>query len=331
MARRRKGPAPGRRRSPSVPRFATGRAEDAVDWVAGAGWQDPEDGHLVIEGILALHHDQARSLYRAHQAVTRLTAAGAVRFPDGARVIAMPVDRKLGDIVHAKLTHWLADSDPWRRLVGRIGLGTEPGVDIARLPLQFTRAASTSRDGRLLYSLGSDAFATLDDGRIVGALDAGEAQFDVSRIEDEPCYVSGVGFANEVPDVPSIVFVFAVGRTTAQALTRGCAVFESFDVPAKPHFVLKVARVAPIDGQLLRSGLERARDIATGKSRRALEVGLGEQDHLVAAGEWRDVPDEARGALDADTPAQVTTDGNGHPQVWDGHVAPDPYWADQVQ
>ena len=166
----------------------------------------------------------------------------------------MPVDRKLGDIVHAKLIHWLAGPDPWRRLVGRIGLGTEPGVDIARLPLQFTRAVSTARDGRLLCSLGSDAFATLHNGRIVGALDAGEAQFDVSRLEDEPCYVSGVGFANEVPDVPSIVFVFAIGRTTAQAFTRGCAVFESFDVPAKPHFVLKVARVAPIDGQLLRCG-----------------------------------------------------------------------------
>ena len=104
---------------------------------------------------MALHHDQGRSLYLAHQAVTRLAAAGVVRFPDGARVIAMPVDRKLGDTVHAKLTQWLADPDPWRRLLGRIGLGTEPGVDIARLPLQFTRAVSTARDGRLLCSLGS--------------------------------------------------------------------------------------------------------------------------------------------------------------------------------
>ena len=58
-----------------TPRIAAGRAEDALDWIGGAGWQDPDTGRLHIETPIALHHDQGRTLRRTVDPLPRCARA----------------------------------------------------------------------------------------------------------------------------------------------------------------------------------------------------------------------------------------------------------------
>ena len=313
-------------------RFAPGRAAEAVDCVGGAGWQNPDNGHLVIETVVALHHDQARCLYRAYQAMVRLMAAGAVEPPGGTRIAAMPVDRATGNRIHAVLDRWRQNrNDRWKQLAGRIGLGTEASTEVDRLPVQFTKVSGTARNGRLFQPLAPETYAVLEDGRVIGRLDAGKPQFDVSRLDDEPQYCAGIGTVRKIDGVPSIMRVLALGKTSREAATRGAAIFEACGMNGNPQLAMKIARITPIDGQMIRTAMEQGLEAAEGESRRIMETGLGLVDHLVQDNEWIDVDAETQEAMVRDEVSQVTVDGNGQPQVWEAEAKANSYWADTVQ
>lgn len=279
---------------------------------------------------MAFHHDQARALHRAHAVIDHLVIAGALELPPGSRIVAMPIRRDVGDAVHRHLVARLGGADAPARLTARIGLGLDPAVEVARLPLQFTRTAVTARDGSLLGPLDPTHFATIEGDRIVGHIDAGREQVGIGRLDQEPQYVAGAGFPSSPASVPSIVAVLAIGHTTAQALSRGCSVFDAFGLD-QSLFVVRIAKLKPIDGQLLRITLESARDAADPPSRDFFETGLGGRDDSLRPDRWHDLDPAARAVLDAGEPAQVTTDGSGRPQVWNADVDPCPYWADDVQ
>ena len=104
-------------------------------------------------------------------------------------------------------------------------------------------------------------FTTIEGDRIVGHIDAGREQVGIDRLDQEPQYVAGAGFPSSPASVPFIVVVLAIGHTTAQALSRGRSVFDAFGLD-QSLFVVRIAKLKPIDGQLLRITLKAARDAA---------------------------------------------------------------------
>ena len=324
------------RRPTEVTRFAAGRASDASDWVGGAGWQEETDGHLVIELVLSLHHDQARCLYRAYNAATRLENANTIDFPGGAQLIAMPVQRGEGDVVYARLNRWRTDqASRWHRLVGRIGLGLERAMEVATIPLQFQAISTTARDGRPFHPIEAEAFAVLDGDRVVGKLDAGEPQLDITRLTDEPVYVTGVGLGTELPGVPAIFHVLALGTTPQEAGMRGEAIFLATGMGENPNIALKTARITSLDAMLIRRGMEEGLKTAAGQPRRILEVALGRVDELAEPDQWQGHDPghdpAACAAMEREPASQLTVNHDGLPQIWDSAATPDPYWGQKVQ
>ena len=332
MAKKRRSKHEKQRRGKKPPRDAPGRADDAVDWVGGAGWQDRDSGHLTIELIMALHHDQACALHRAQQISERVASIKEVGFPDTFEIIAMPVTRKVGDEVYAQLDNWRQHpTSPTKRLLGRIGLGSE---NCGEVPLHFMSIAQTRPDGWMSSPLSAEAFAVLEDGmRLIGKIDAGKAQLDISNLEDEPQFVAGVGLKQDVGDVqvPTILEMLALGKTTAEATTRGVAIFDAENLGERPGLGLKIARVTRLDGQMLRMAMENSIKEAKGKDLRNLEIGLGRKDELIKDDEWVDIPESERAAMMHGDPAQVTVNGDGSPQLWEAGVITNPYWAHRVQ
>ena len=320
------------RRGKTPPRYAPGRADDAVDWVGGAGWQDAESGHLTVELIMALHHDQACALHRANRVAARLSSVKRLGFPDSFEIIAMPVRESVGDEIYARLESWRRHrTDPTKRTLGRIGLGSERCGEV---PLQFRSFAATRPDGGMSEPLKPETFAVLEDGRrLIGKIDAGKTQIDISNLEEEPQFVAGVGWRHDVSDVqlPGMFQVLALGRTTSEATTRGDPVFEAAGLKGHPNVVMKIARVTRLDGQMLRMAMENSIKEATGKAFRTLEIGIGRKDDLVEDNEWMDMSDDERATLMQEGASQVTIDSDGSPQLWDASVITNPDWAHELQ
>lgn len=217
-------------------------------------------------------------------------------------------------------------------MVGRIGLGAGDSAEVDHLPVSFTQTAPTTRDGHLLEPVKPEHFAVVEDGRVIGRLNAGNPELDISRLEDEPHYAAGLGMQQETEDTPSILVLLSIGRTTAEAVTRAQAILEATRADANPHLVPKLARITPLDGQMLRTWIENSLETAQGKRKRVLEIAVGQKDHLVQPDGWSDVDEETRTALAMNKPSQVTIDADGMPQVWDQpNTQVDPYWATKVQ
>ena len=333
--RQKSGNNPSRRKQApaKVARFAPGRASDAVDWVGGAGWQKPENGHLVIETVMALHHDQARCMHRCHRITSQRPRPASNEIRKRTQLITMPVSRATGHAIYAQLDTWRQHpTDAWKRMVGRIGLGAGEAAEAGHLPVSFTQIAPTTRDGHLLQPLTPEQLAVLEDDRVIGRLNAGEPQLDISHLENEPQYAAGLGGETETEDMPSILILLAIGRTTAEAVTRAQAILEATRADANPYLVLKLSRITPIDGQMLQTSMESSLQNAEGKRKRILEVALGRKDHLVEPDGWSEVDEETRTALAVNKPSQVTVDANGMPQIWDqANTRVDPYWATKIQ
>jgi len=327
-----KNPQRRKRGAPEVARFAQGRAIDAVDWVGGAGWQNPENGHLVIETIMALHHDQARCMDRCHRIISRQPLPSNKQREE-IRLITMPVSTTTGDVIHARLQAWRRHpSDRWKRTVGRIGLGSEEAGPAGRVPLSFTQISTTARDGRPLKPIGPEAFAVLENDRVIGRIDAGKPQLHVNPLEREPQYAAGLGADTETENMPSIMILLAIGRTTAEAITRAARIYEGIREKIHPRLVLKISRISPMDGQMLRTSIERNLQSAPDDARHTLEIGIGHKDDLIDADEWCEVDEETRNALAAAKPSVVTVDGDGMPQIWDErNTQVNPYWGSKVQ
>ena len=240
-----------------------------------------------------------------------------------------PVREAEGTVIHEVLESMRTQNkDRWTRTLGRIGLGREPTVEVATLPLQFTMVSATTRDGSLDKPIEAHVFASLErDGRVVGGMDAGKPQVDVSRLEEEPEYCAGVGPAREVPGIPSMLYVLAIGTTPREAASRCHAIAAKMEELGK-NLALTIGRVSRLDGQLLRKGMEEALETATGDGRAAVEMGLGRTDDLIDEDGWITVPPDIVQGMADDEVCKITVNADGHPQVWDCSAEPDPYWAD---
>ena len=315
------------------PRYAPGRAEDAVDWVGGIGWQHPESGHLQIVVILAIHHDQACTLHRCHQIAAEILEKDGVKesVPETVSIIAMPVKPDVGDTIHRQLAANEENGSPTRRRMTRIGLGTKPCGDV---PLHFRVHSVTAPDGHLTEPIRAEEFATLDrNGRLIGTIDAGEPELDFSNLEAEPVFVAGAGMARTHPTarIPTILRVLAIGQTPAEAASRGLTIFEKAKLSENRNLMLKVRRVSRLDGQMIRMAMEGALESGNESEGEqvALKLALGRSDHLVP--EWVDVPEEMQRRVTGDKPAQVTMDSSGAAQLWEPDTTTEPYWAETVQ
>ena len=286
----------------------------------------------MIELVLSLHHDQARCLHRAYEAMRILVRRSASSFPAGAEAIAMPVRQVEGDEIYARLNRWRTDrSNPWHRLVGRIGLGLDPATEAGTVPLQFQAISTTARDGHPFSPIEAEAFAVVEANRVVGGIDAGKPQLDVTRMDEEPVYVTGAGLMTEVPGVPALFQVLAVGRTAREAGMRGEAVFIGTGLAENSNIALKTARITAMDAMLIRTAMEKGLQQATGQARRVIEVGLGMVDHLADPDKWDGLDSATCAALEREPPAQMTVNHDGVPQIWDATATPDPYWGWKLQ
>ena len=311
----------------SPPPAAGQRAPDAVDWVAGIGWKDERNRRTVIEFVLAVHHDQARCMYRAHEAAGYVPEAEYVEYPGGVLLICMPVPGDAAETARRMLEAWRREGDrAWKRHASRIGLGAERTTEGPHIPPEYIRTTNTARNGRPLQPIEPRAFADFEDGRLVGPLYDEGPNADVSELDQEPTYCAGIGADAEPDGVPYIVQVLALGRTCAEAAGRGAAVFDRHRMQAcRPAVVLKVARIAPINGLTLRETMQEALEHNGKHAATSLLIGLGRADRLVPTGAGT----QQRAAA---TPlAQMTVNGQGQPQLWKAGTEPDPYWNQRVQ
>ena len=274
--------------------------------------------------ILALHHDNAESLHRAHQVADRLQRIKTVPLPNKINLMAIPVSAEIGDAVHARLSGWAEDKRASKRMVGGIGLGSQ---SCGPIPAHYLLNSRTEPDGSLIEPIAPEAFGTLEDeGRIVGHTDGGKsAEVDLGN---EPTFVAGMGIEGDMREqgMPDIMTVLAIGKTSSEAVTNGQSLCEIMGFNRNPKLVLKVARVTALDGHALRTKMQEAMENAEGSAQRAMKIGLGLKNDLTEDDEWSDVDAETRKAIAADGPAQVTIDEDGVLQVWDAGATTDPHW-----
>ena len=318
--RRRNRPRPAAARDARP--FTEPRAGNALDWVGGAGWVDRSRGKLVIEVVLAVHHDQARCLHRTTQAIMHLAETGAMRFPParfpgGAHAVTMPVDERTGGETRAALERWRRYGEPWQRIVVRIGLGAEPAVEAMRIVRKEAKRKITAVDGRLLTSIEPEAFASWDDQRLVARKGAAAATTGLGDMDADPVYCTGICRADREETEPVISRILAVGRTTREAVTRGSATFRNVVPEHDTERTLGLARIPPSDARTLRQVMNRRMRTSNGKTQRIIQVGLGRADHLIGDGEWEDIPPEEREKLAGKRGARVTINEDGEPQIGD--------------
>lgn len=131
--------------------------------------------------------------------------------------------------------------------------------------------------------------------------------------------------------MPAIFQVLAVGKTPRAGLSRGHAIVLGSGMAENPNIVLKLARIAPLDAQMIRMGMERMLERSEGKAARLLETGLGIVDHLFEEDDWCDVEPEVREGLENEPVSQMTVNGEGMPQIWEADVTPNAYWSEKVE
>ena len=169
----------GPRKRLDAPRFAEGRVEEALDWIAGAGWQDRASGHVHIEVPLALHHDQGRAVQRAvdalrrfPQIVSRLLRATK----EAIEVVSMPLSRADADRMHERLCARAASGLAEQREALRMGLGASTETEPPEVATTYRAMAMTKADGILVKPVDDSWLAAVDaHGRVDGGRGRGEA------------------------------------------------------------------------------------------------------------------------------------------------------------
>ena len=250
----------GPRKRLDAPRFAEGRVEEALDWIAGAGWQDRASGHVHIEVPLALHHDQGRAVQRAvdalrrfPQIVSRLLRATK----EAIEVVSMPLSRADADRMHERLCARAASGRAEQREALRMGLGASTETEPPEVATTYRAMAMTKADGTLVKPVDDSWLAAVDaHGRVDGGRDAGKPSGSLSGMDDEPRWAAGTGFTTAMEDVPDVLAVLAIGETPEEAAKRGAAIALDNGLLTEGTGV-KVAPIHAIDGKMLREHFER--------------------------------------------------------------------------
>ena len=332
----------GRRAATAIqaPRIAAGRADGALDWIGGAGWQNPDTGRLHIETPIALHHDQGRTLQRtvdALRACPGIVARLTHRANRAAEVISMPLSREDADRMHAMLCSRAVKGRPDYRTAIRIGLGAGTAPEPPEVATTYRAMAATRPDGTPVDTIGDEWLATMDEqGRVDGGKKAGKAAADLSRMDKEPRWAAGAGFTRTPDQAPDIFIVLAIGRTPHEAAKRGWLAAVMLDVLKGP-IALKVAPVHPIDAKLLRENFEQHLQNARKENEREDEthagVALGYADDRIDAErpdlDWPGYPEDHQPS-DGEY-ASLTTDSDGLPQLWAAGRSPVRYWREGTQ
>ena len=340
--KKHRGKSRGRRAATAIsaPRIAAGRADAALDWIGGAGWQDPDTGRLHIETPIALHHDQGRTLQRtvnALRACPGIVARLTHRANRAVEAISMPLAREDADRMHAMLRSRAVNSRPDYRTAIRIGLGAGTAPEPPEVATTYRAMATTRPDGTPVKTIGDEWLATVDEeGRVDGTKKAGKPAADLSRLDNEPRWAAGPGFTRTPEQAPDIFIVLAIGRTPHEAAKRGWLAAVMLNVLKGPVAV-KVAPVHPIDAKLLRENFERQLQNARKENKREDEthagVALGYADDRINAEqpniEWPGYPEEHQPS-DGEY-ASLTTDSDGLPQLWAAGRSPVRYWREGTQ
>lgn len=298
----------------SAPRIAAGRADGALVWIGGAGWQDPDTGRLHIETPIALHHDQGRTLQRtvdALRACPGIVARLTRRANRPAEAITMPLSREDGDRMHAMLCSRAVNGRPDYRTAIRIGLGAGTTPEPPEVATTYRAMAATGPDGTPVDTI-------------------------LSRMDKEPRWAAGAGFTRTPDQAPDIFIVLAIGRTPHEAAKRAWLAAEMDDVLKDP-ITVKVAPVHPIDAKLLRENFEQHLQNARKENNRKREtyaaVALGHADDRIDAEQpdldWPGYPEDHRPS-DGEY-ASLTTDSDGLPQLWAAGRSPVRYWREGTQ
>ena len=329
----------GPRKRLDAPRFAEGRVEEALDWIAGAGWQDRASGHVHIEVPLALHHDQGRAVQRAvdalrrfPQIVSRLLRATK----EAIEVVSMPLSRADADRMHERLCARAASGRAEQREALRMGLGASTETEPPEVATTYRAMAMTKADGILVKPVDDSWLAAVDaHGRVDGGRDAGKPSGSLSGMDDEPRWAAGTGFTTAMEDVPDVLAVLAIGETPEEAAKRGAAIALDNGLLTEGTGV-KVAPIHAIDGKMLREHFERTLEEARRQGDHAtaeqVRTALGERDQAVyelglEIG-WHERPSAAR-PEDAEC-ATLTTDSDGLAQLWNAGRKPVRYWREKT-
>lgn len=318
-----------------VPRFAPGRVEGALDWVAGPGWQDPRTGRVHIELPLALHHDQGRAFQRAVDALRRFPRIlrPLFRLTDrDIEVVSMPLSAADADRMHQRLSASAVSGPRELRQAIRIGIGAASVAQPLEVPTTYRTMASTKADGTLIKPMDDTWMAVVDpDGRVDGARDAGKPSGSIVGIDDEARWAAGTGMRTTPEGVPDVLVVLAVGAT-ARAAGRRAAAVAFLDDLVVGDIIVKVAPIHAVDGLMLRQNLESAladaerRGDATAVGR--IGIALGRSDQLVDDTRVdvtvEDLPDS--GVPEDEDCATLTVDADGLAQLWDAGRKPVRYW-----
>ena len=242
----------------------------------------------------------------------------------------MPLSRQDADRVYVLLQRRAqSGSDPYRGAT-RIGLGLEWRLEKRLVAVTYRHISVTRPDGTLLVPASAAVFATLDAAcRVDGRINAGRPTTDLSQLDDEPVWASGVGYPRSVPGVPAITSVLALGHTAPLAAARGMALAVALDlVPGVLR--LKLVTVRRIDAKLLRENFERHVVEARREGRlahvRHARIALGQLDESIDTSFVFESGTELPDTYDEETCALLTLGSGGVPQLWDAGAAIDAAW-----
>ena len=149
-----------------------------------------------------------------------------------------------------------AAAEPFRGSA-RIGLGLVQSFERRPVAVTFRRLSVTAPDGSTAVPIAPSFLGRLDTAcRVDGRAPVSGPTADLSDLEDEPVWAAGVGYCRQVPGVPVITSVLALGHSAPLAAARGMALAVAMDVLVPDVLRLKVVPVRRIDARVLRQNIE---------------------------------------------------------------------------
>ena len=213
----------------------------------------------------------------------------------------------------------------------RIGLGLDRDLERKPVAIIFRQLSITRADGSFTAPLAPDVVGWLDHAcRVDGRVPVSGETADLTRLEDEPVWAAGVGYRRQVPGVPVITSVLALGHTAPLAAARGMAVAVAMDALVPDVLRLKVVLIRRIDARLLRESMEEhlaaARRAGDLEHMRHARVSLGQLDGSIDTSfvfeRGTDLPD----TYDEERCAVLAAGAGAVPQLWEAGVPVDVDW-----